>query len=185
MGLLRKPVRPTKGRGEDPVFRRRGRRVRRRLVAPRVAIFHLDHRAIGKATHRAGFAAAHVKYILRDRAATQVLGDLPGAALTRNDAARWLTEREQKVRANGRVADRLVLALPDVSIDEAFLVHGIQGGLALGGAQRQRRRAAIPLLGFTLNRSLCIASLLSWNHRALQQFGRRIGDGGSIKERWS
>lgn len=77
-----------------------------------MAIFHLNHRAIGKATHRAGFAAAHVKYILRDRAATQVLGDLPGAALTRSDAARWLTEREQQARANGRVADRLVLALP-------------------------------------------------------------------------
>ena len=77
-----------------------------------MAIFHLDHRPIGKATHRAGYAAAHVRYILRGRAATQVLGDLPGAKLTRTDAARWLSEREQKMRANGRVADRVVLALP-------------------------------------------------------------------------
>jgi len=86
------------------------RRLLRRGV--NVAIFHLQHRAIGKATRRAGYAAAHLRYILREQAATRVVGDLPGGELTRVGAARWFTERELKARANGRVADRIIVALP-------------------------------------------------------------------------
>lgn len=76
-----------------------------------MAIFSLNHRAIGKTTQKAPFtAAAHVLYILRARALTwSTAARMPGDA---KEAASWFREQERADRKNARVADRLILALP-------------------------------------------------------------------------
>ncbi len=75
-----------------------------------MAIFSLCHRAIGRSTHRAGTAGAHVAYITRRAAARVVIGQhMP----TRPAKARaWLDEAEQADRKNARVIDKIMVALP-------------------------------------------------------------------------
>lgn len=76
-----------------------------------MAIFSLHHSAIGKATqeHR-HTAAAHIRYITRARALTRVEGErMP----TEPDAAaKYLAQGEDRDRANARVIDKVMLALP-------------------------------------------------------------------------
>lgn len=76
-----------------------------------MAIYSLRITAIGKTTQAAPFtAAAHARYITRKSAASQVLSARmpvePRAAMS------WLRTEERADRANARVADKLVIALP-------------------------------------------------------------------------
>lgn len=76
-----------------------------------LAIFSLHHSSIGKTTQAApGTAAAHVDYITREGALTQLDGE--GIPTRKKAAMAFLLKNEQVLRANGRVADKLLLALP-------------------------------------------------------------------------
>lgn len=75
-----------------------------------LAIYSLNHRSIGKSTHAPGTAGAHIDYITRDSAARVVLGEhMPEQ---RHEAHAWLDQAEASDRKNGRVCDKLMLALP-------------------------------------------------------------------------
>lgn len=77
------------------------------------ALFSLSHRSIGRSTHRAGFAAAHARYILRDGAVVERLGRVPdGYDLSRESVAAWLANGESADRSNARVCDRIMIAIP-------------------------------------------------------------------------
>jgi hypothetical protein len=76
-----------------------------------MAIYSLRLTPIGKTTQKAPFtAAAHIRYITRATAASVVMSarmpDEPKAAM------RWLRQQERDDRANARVADKFVIALP-------------------------------------------------------------------------
>lgn len=75
-----------------------------------LAIYSLNHRSIGKSTHAPGTAGAHVDYITRDSAARIVLSQhMPSH---RHEAHAWLDQAETSDRKNGRVCDKVMLALP-------------------------------------------------------------------------
>jgi len=79
-----------------------------------VAIYSVHHSSIGKTTHQPGTASAHVSYITRRSAARAVMSArMPIAAPGQGGAVRaWFDLEEAASRKNGRVADRLMLALP-------------------------------------------------------------------------
>ncbi len=78
-----------------------------------MAIFHVQHSAIGKSTHAAGTAGAHVEYITRESARTDQVERLPeGVSPDRESLARWINDEEVRDRANARVVDKLNVALP-------------------------------------------------------------------------
>ena len=72
-----------------------------------MAIYSLHHSAIGRTTHRPGTAGAHVSYVTRPRAASAVL-----AARMPMPARAWFDAEEAASRKNGRVADKVMCALP-------------------------------------------------------------------------
>ncbi len=76
-----------------------------------MAIYSLHHGHVGKATQKQpGTAGAHVHYITRDGAARLVMGEhIP---TDRHQARTWMDEREAADRKNGRVIDKLMVALP-------------------------------------------------------------------------
>lgn len=76
-----------------------------------MAIYSLHHSSIGKTTQeQAHTAAAHVRYIMRESALSHAeTGRVPGGA---ENAETFMTRYEDKLRKNGRVADKLMLALP-------------------------------------------------------------------------
>jgi hypothetical protein len=79
-----------------------------------LAIYSLHHSAIGKTTHRPGTAGAHVAYVTRRRAASAVLAarmpiPAPGVAMA---TRAWFDAEEAASRKNGRVADKIMCALP-------------------------------------------------------------------------
>ena len=84
----------------------------------RVAIYSLHHSSIGKATQKDPFtAAAHLRYITRDSAMSHAECSAVPGGIAR--AGRFLVAYENGLRANGRVADKLMLALPrELSAEE-------------------------------------------------------------------
>ena len=75
-----------------------------------MAIYSLHLRSIGKTTHAARTAGAHIRYITRPTAHADLLaGRMPGE---RNAARRWLDREERRDRQNARVIDKLTVALP-------------------------------------------------------------------------
>lgn len=75
-----------------------------------MAIYSLQHRHIGKSTHQAGTASAHIRYITRPNSCSHVLAARMSA--NRFAAQRWVDEQEANERKNGRVGDKLIIALP-------------------------------------------------------------------------
>tara|TARA_X000000368_G_scaffold57348_1_gene40634 strand:- start:11642 stop:12970 length:1329 start_codon:yes stop_codon:yes gene_type:complete len=75
-----------------------------------VAIYSLNHKSVGRATHAPGTASAHVQYIMRPRAASEIIAhqmpDRMGPAMS------WMDEQEQASRKNARVIDKVMVALP-------------------------------------------------------------------------
>ena len=75
-----------------------------------MAIYSLNHKSVGRATHAPGTASAHVKYIMRPRAASEVIAqhmpDRMGPAMS------WMDAQEQASRKNARVIDKVMVALP-------------------------------------------------------------------------
>lgn len=75
-----------------------------------MAIYSLNHKSIGRATHAAGTASAHVQYIMRVRAASEIIAhEMPDKM---GPAMRWMDEQEQASRKNARVIDKVMVALP-------------------------------------------------------------------------
>ena len=80
-----------------------------------MAIYHLTHRTVGRTTHAAGTAGAHLGYITRASACRAVLAEhiplaRPGS---KGGAARkWMDEAEAADRKNARVIDKFEIALP-------------------------------------------------------------------------
>ena len=119
MGLLRKPVRlrrthPVVPGGHPAPLPRwltspgqvSGAVARSTLLA----IFSLNHSAIGKTTHASGTAAAHVRYVTRRQAQPEIVARL--IPEDRNAARAWMERHEQTSRKNARVCDKLIVALP-------------------------------------------------------------------------
>ena len=75
-----------------------------------MAIYSLHLCSIGKTTHAARTAGAHIRYITRPTAQADLLGErMP---TERNAARRWLDWEERRDRKNARVIDKLTVALP-------------------------------------------------------------------------
>ncbi len=90
-----------------------------------MAIYHLTHRTVGRSTHAAGTAGAHIGYITRASACRAVIAQhIPEAAPgSKGGAARaWLDAQELADRKNARVIDKLEIALP-IELDQAQRVE--------------------------------------------------------------
>lgn len=76
-----------------------------------MAIYSLHHAPIGKTTQARAFtAAAHIRYITRRSACSRVLAErMPGQSVR---ARSWIRRQEKADRANARIADKVLLALP-------------------------------------------------------------------------
>ena len=75
-----------------------------------IAIYSLNIRSIGRSTHAARTASAHVRYITRPEARPVILAErMPK---NRQAAQTWLNGEERSDRKNARVADKLTIALP-------------------------------------------------------------------------
>ena len=67
-------------------------------------------RSVGKSTHAARSAGAHIRYITRPGAQAEVMAErMPG---NRNGARSWLDAQEKADRKNARVIDKIMGALP-------------------------------------------------------------------------
>lgn len=75
-----------------------------------MAIYSLNHKTIGRATHEPGTASAHLKYITRPRAASEIIAEHMPADTT--PAMRWMDAEEQAARKNARLIDKVMVALP-------------------------------------------------------------------------
>jgi hypothetical protein len=75
-----------------------------------LAIYSCNLRSIGKTTHAAGTAGAHLLYIGRpDAAPVLQAGHMPESA---SEAATWMDRQERADRANARLLDKVRIALP-------------------------------------------------------------------------
>lgn len=102
-----------------------------------MAIYHLRHASVGRSTHAAGTAGAHVSYITRTGACREVLGSdmpVPAAGERGGEARAWLNEQEEADRKNARVIDKVTVALPleldavqRVELVRAFAAEVTQG----------------------------------------------------------
>jgi hypothetical protein len=84
-----------------------------------MAIPFLKHGHIGKSSQKQPYtAAAHVRYISRQSATVYVYAErMP---LNYHAAQRFLIEREDSIRKNGRVIDKLTISLPrEMTMDQA------------------------------------------------------------------
>lgn len=100
-----------------------------------VAIFSLHHSSIGKSTQGMAYtAAAHIDYITRESALGRL--EVRGIPETKRDAMAFMVRAEDRCRANGRVADKLLLALPrELSASQrADLVRGFAEAISKGRA---------------------------------------------------
>jgi MobA/MobL family len=75
-----------------------------------MAIYSLHHSKIGRSTHVAGTAAAHIRYIARKSACPVVLAfQWPKHT---GQAGDWILKAEEADRKNARVVDKIMVALP-------------------------------------------------------------------------
>lgn len=76
-----------------------------------MAIFSLNHKAIGKTTQERPYtAAAHVNYITRPKAMSRLEG--ARMPVSKDGGIGFFRSAEDRDRKNGRVADKVMLALP-------------------------------------------------------------------------
>ena len=99
-----------------------------------MSIYSLSASSVGRSTHAAGTAGAHLGYITRSSAAVMVL-----AANMPHDpkmARAWLDAQEANDRKNGRVVTKIMLALPAElnGYDRMQLVKGFAAEITLGKA---------------------------------------------------
>jgi len=117
-----------------------------------MAIYHLKHASVGRSTHAAGTAGAHVSYITRTGACREVLGSdmpVPAAGQRGGEARAWLDEQENADRKNARVIDKVTVALPleldavqRVELVRAFAAEVTQGRVPWLAAVHDQERDA-------------------------------------------
>lgn len=97
-----------------------------------MAIYSLNHRTIGRATHEPGAASAHLKYITRPRAASEIIAEHMPADTA--PAMRWMDAEEQASRKNARLIDKVLVALPREldAVDRARLVEDFAAEVTKG-----------------------------------------------------
>ena len=75
-----------------------------------IAIYSLNISSVGRSTHAAGTAGAHIRYITRPGAEPIILAArMPS---DRHAARSWINAQESADRKNARVIDRIIIALP-------------------------------------------------------------------------
>lgn len=75
-----------------------------------MAIYSLNHSPISKKKHPPGRAGAHLRYISRAGASPVILtNEIPSDW---KQAQNWMNQQEEMDRANARIADRIMIALP-------------------------------------------------------------------------
>lgn len=97
-----------------------------------MAIYSCNLKSIGRTTHDAGTAGAHLRYISRPEAQPEILAShMPG---THREARTWMDHQERGLRKNARVIDKLRIALPrELSESQrADLVAGFMAELTAG-----------------------------------------------------
>jgi len=81
-----------------------------------IAIYSLNMRSVGRSTHSARTAGAHVRYITRPKAQADFFGErMP---TTPKAARAWIDAQERGDRKNARVIDKIMAALP-IELDAA------------------------------------------------------------------
>lgn len=97
-----------------------------------MAIYSLNHRTIGRATHEPGAASAHLKYITRPRAASEIIAEHMPADTA--PAMRWMDAEEQASRKNARLIDKVLVALPREldAVERAELVEAFASEVTKG-----------------------------------------------------
>lgn len=75
-----------------------------------MAIYSCNHKAIGRSTQKPFTAAAHINYITRTSATTEIMAG--GMPTDRHKAVRWIKDQELADRKNARVCDKIMVALP-------------------------------------------------------------------------
>ena len=118
-----------------------------RLTAERkgfrdLAIYSLNHRSVGKSTHAPGTAGAHVAYITRENAAGAVLAErMPQE---RNEARAWINQAEAHDRKNGRICDKVMVALPrELDVEQRVELKTVSTAI-LGKISPSRRASLRP-----------------------------------------
>lgn len=97
-----------------------------------MAIYSCNLRSIGRSTHAAGTAGAHIRYISRPDADPVLLAEhMPYDHV---QARAWMDGRERAMRKNARVIDKLRIALPRELTEEqrAELVEAFMADLTSG-----------------------------------------------------
>ncbi len=121
-----------------------------------MAIYSCNLKSIGRTTHTAGTAGAHIRYISRPDAQPTILAEhMP---YDPSDARNWTDRAERASRKNARVLDKIRIALPrELSdVERAALVEEYMADLA--GGRRVPWYAAIHQTGKdTLNPHVHIA----------------------------
>ncbi|MFQ5717013.1 MAG: MobA/MobL family protein, partial [Nitrospinales bacterium] len=110
-----------------------------------MALYSCNLSSIGKTTHQSGTAGAHIRYIARADAKPEILAeDMPDDP---REARTFLDQQERDMRKNGRVIDKIRLALPH-ELDEAQRARLVQDFMAdLQGNKRVPWFAAIHQIG--------------------------------------
>lgn len=100
-----------------------------------MAIYSLEHAYVGRSTHAAGTAGAHLRYVTRPGAATAILGEGMG-----DNPAAWMDAQESYLRSNARVVDKLRIALPAELTDaqRVELVRDFASSVAAPGSGERR-----------------------------------------------
>lgn len=75
-----------------------------------MAIYSCNLASVGRTTHAAGTAGAHLRYICRADAAPVV--EAHGISIVASEARTWMDREEADDRANARVLDKVRVALP-------------------------------------------------------------------------
>lgn len=97
-----------------------------------MAIYSCNLRSIGRSTHAAGTAGAHIRYISRPDADPVLLAEhMPYDHV---QARAWMDGRERAMRKNARVIDKLRIALPRELTEEqrAELIEAFMADLTSG-----------------------------------------------------
>ena len=97
-----------------------------------MAIYSCNLKSIGRTTHTAGTAGAHIRYIARPAAEPTVIAQhMP---MEPDDARNWIDRAERASRKNARVLDKIRIALPRElnEVERAQLVRDFMDDLTGG-----------------------------------------------------
>src|ERR1044071_3715619 len=97
-----------------------------------MAIFSLNHRTVGRSTHKPRTASFNARYVTNPRSCTEILG--ARMPTDREELFAWLDREEASDRRNARVIDKVIIALPielshdqNVELVEAYAERMTQG----------------------------------------------------------